>query len=479
MQSTAPPDTWAAARYRADPLADATVQRIAGPWPAHEDNAQTAALIEPLVQRLQQATRAMAEWTDNASLATWQPDASLPADIAAALQDYVRKGAALPAWADAGLIARGEKVFLDHGPLSCTLLFCASLPECYVLPDLSAVLQATGQLADRTEHRIRATAAMIFPVMMPGGLTSPQGSGIAQTLKVRLIHATVRHLVLRGAPMDRADLREQGPSLAPLQSLASPKNMHHALAAHGWNVPLQGLPCNQLELAYTLLTFHYVFLRGLRDLHVPLDAEGERAYLHTWNVMAHVLGIHTDLMPHTMDEARAAFDQLQSQGRQHERVLQLTTRRDARPALGQALMACMQRVIPWDAAKPIPVLMTRHLCGAATAQDIGIAQQAVPWTSELMFDVGLSAAQVIDSVARLLSPQFSIARFFTRLVGYHLVSKLLMDQTRPLALPDHLRAQIRTTIAGWGDDRQAPAWLNALEDRFTVQGDWVDRSTAA
>ena len=43
----------------------------------------------------------------------------------------------------------------DHGALSCILLFCASLPECYVVPDLSSVLHTTGQLEQNTEYRIR------------------------------------------------------------------------------------------------------------------------------------------------------------------------------------------------------------------------------------------------------------------------------------------------------------------------------------
>lgn len=39
---------------------------------------------------------------------------------------------------------------------------------------------------------------MIFPVMRVGGLTPEAGSGAAQVLKLRRIHATVRNLVLRG-----------------------------------------------------------------------------------------------------------------------------------------------------------------------------------------------------------------------------------------------------------------------------------------
>jgi hypothetical protein len=453
------------ARWRADPLADAVVRRLAGPWPAMpEDEAQAPAVTAPVVQRLQAATRAMGQWTTNASLATWQAGPELPSDIGAALQDYLREARALPAWADAALVERAEQVFLDHGALSCTLLFCASLPECYVLPDLSAVLHATAELEDRTEHRVRATAAMVFPVMLPGGLMSGAGSGIAQVLKVRLIHATVRHLVLRGAPSDAR------PKLAPWPT--SSQQMHQALAAHGWDVAAQGLPCNQLELAYTLLTFHYVFLRGLRSLHIPLDARGEEAYLHAWNVMGHVLGIEAELMPHGMAEAQRAFEQMQALGRAHEAARRLATRRDCRPALGQALMQCVARVIPGALLKPMPTLLTRHLCGPATAHDIGIATQTVPWASRFVFGLALGLARLIDSVMRLFSQQFSLSRFLTRLVGYRLVSRLLMDQTRPLSLPEHLHEPMRQTVRGWSDDPHAPAWLNALEDRLTTRGPW-------
>ena len=118
------------------------------------------------------------------------------------MQHYLREGQFLPPWADRAKIERAEVLFMDYGALSCTLLFCASLPECYVIPDLSAVLHAAGQLEQHTDYRIRSTAAMIFPVMMKGGLGQPDGSGVAQILKVRLIHATIRNLILRGAPAD-------------------------------------------------------------------------------------------------------------------------------------------------------------------------------------------------------------------------------------------------------------------------------------
>ena len=42
---------------------------------------------------------------------------------------------------------------------------------------------------------------------------------------------------------------------------------------------------------------------------------------------------------------------------------------------------------------------------------------------------------MVDAVGRRFSPDFSLARLVTRVLGYHLLTKLLMDQTRPLNCP--------------------------------------------
>ena len=102
---------------------------------------------------------------------------------------------------------------------------------------------------------------------------------MAQALKVRLIHATIRYLILRGASRDAID----APPVPPLAPAGS--GIYHTLYAHGWDTSVNGLPCNQEELAYTLLTFSYVFVRGLRTLHrngeeLPLTT-GEFAMLKT------------------------------------------------------------------------------------------------------------------------------------------------------------------------------------------------------
>ena len=132
--------------------------------------------------------------------------------------------------------------------------------------------------------------------------------------------------------------------------------MFETMSGHGWKLGADGLPCNQEELGYTLLTFGYVFLRSLRRLGIGLAKDDEEAFLHCWNVAGHVLGITTELMPRTMDESEALFARMQARGRADP------IDPDPRPLLGRALVETMAQAIPIALLKPFPGLMLRHLC---------------------------------------------------------------------------------------------------------------------
>lgn len=471
MTRTVPDELLEQAQFECDPLADQTISDILGPWEAPALDATAADIARRFKtqwERIDIVNGLIAQWVDNASLDRWHADVSRDQqEIADALRDYVTAARALPAWADRDKIARAEEIFFDQGVLSCTLLFCASLPECYVVPDLAEVLHTTGQLEKRTDYRIRSTAAMVFPVMMRGGLTDPAGGGVAQVLKVRLIHAMVRNLVLRTSPQEAEALRERGLALPVVPALAALRggdSMHQALFAHGWDMG-RGLPCNQEEQAYTLLTFGYVYLRGLRTLGVGLDGDDELAVLHAWNVVGHLVGIRRELMAFTMEEAQALFARMQARGRAE------LLAPDPRPGLADALFRNLAGVIPLAVAKPFPKLLSRRLIGREASRDLAIDGPA-PLASRVLFAVLLALVRLIDGIGRQFRKDFSLARLVTRVLGYHLLTQLLMDQTRPLRLPQGLLDQAHGMMQEWGADRRAPRWLNAIEDRFTVAGPW-------
>jgi hypothetical protein len=456
-------------QWVADPPADDAVAATLGDWTP--DEAGTA-------QRLRRAdvlNAAARSWQDNAGVAAWRGD-GVPADVAQPLQRYLAAAVQMPDWADPRRIARAETLFMDYGALSVTILFCASLPECYVVPDLAAVLDATGQLEERTQHRIRATGAMIFPVMMHGGLTSPGGSGMAQVVKVRLIHATIRNLILRASPEAAlAKVRsansdaDSGGAIPRLAGTNPADSMARALHVHGWDLEACAFPNNQEELAYTLLTFSYVFLRAMRRLGIAFTREQEEDYLHAWNVAGHFLGIRRELMVDTMAQAADLFARMQARGR--EKWARRAAPADPRPRLGAALMDAMESVIPEGPFRDFPEQLTRWLIEAQSARDLGLVGR-VPWASRSLFVTVMGVARGIDTVARIAFRNFSISRFITRLIGYRLTCALLMSQTRDLSVPSVLRPGIRSLIAGWGQDSKAPRWMNTLEDRWTTPGQW-------
>lgn len=459
-------------RFGADPTADAVIDEILG-GVDHID--ATDQDWQRRLERIRAVNNVISTWSTNAAAWNWRGDQQAQdAGIAAPLERFVASVGHVPDWVDADKLRRAEEFFQDNGVLPVAILFCASLPECYVLPDLSLVLQATAQLEAHTEYRIRATGSMIFPLMMRGGLTNGGGAGIAGVLKVRLIHAMIRHLILRDSPerMLHAMRTKSGTAgvVAANTSFADGK-MYGTLLAHGWQLEEEGMPCDQEELAYTLLTFSYVCLRSMRRLGVQADPNDEAAYLYLWNVMGHFLGVDPRLMIQDVKSGERLFAQIQARGR--KRWAQMPLAADPRSALGQALMRAMESLLGDGVVRHFPVLMTRYLCGPVNAREIGVVDRA-PMIARLVFFAGMAVTKFIDSVLRLISPRFSICRLVARALGYRVIMAFLMAQTRPLNLPASLRLQGVETVAKWGNDPHAPKWVNRVEDWVTMPGDWRD-----
>jgi hypothetical protein len=311
-------------RREGDPLADRTVQAVF-------DKGAVAAV-----------NRLLTTLVRNDGV----PAAGLPPEVT----DYLAASAPLPAWADAGRIRMGEDVFMRYGFTSFGILACASLPECYVLRDVAAVLGTTQRLDTHARRRIFETAMMVLAVMAEGGL-APGGSGIRTVQKVRLMHAAVRRLILTAPPAP-------GP--------AAPSTLADALLAQRWPAG-RGVPLSQEDLAAVLLTFSYVMLRGWRTLGITLSAEETGAYLHTWNVVGHVLGIREDMMAHDLDEAARLFGAIKRQ--------RAADTRDGRALTAAVLAVCESFAGPSRILlRPVPRILMRGLLQAETCTMLGIPE---------------------------------------------------------------------------------------------------------
>jgi hypothetical protein len=279
------------------------------------------------------------------------PVSQLPPEAA----QFLSATAALPVWADYSKLATAEALFLGQGTLIFLALTCASLPECYINGNEAEVLGVTNRLKGRRAfRRIIETAQLIVDVLAQGAFTSQTGSGTVAAQRVRILHAGMRHLI------GKAKSFQASPSEDPLWTQLAAAT-HDAAA-----VPINQVPINQEQLAYTLCTFSYVILRSLAILKVEIADNQRDAYVHSWAVAGHLLGVQDELIPLDFAQAQALFDRLKAdQFRATKEGCTLTA----------SLRIFMSELLdfPWVGSQSATFLM-RTLLDERTATALGIGR---------------------------------------------------------------------------------------------------------
>ncbi len=191
------------------------------------------------------------------------------------LHQALREG---PLWFDEARANAGGEVLLRHGLLSGLVLGFKSLVLGYCSPAGNKPLVFSGRLTADVNRRLAETARFVEAVSHPRGLRFG-APGFTTTVRVRLIHARIRH-ALRHAP--------------------------------SWKTAEWGTPINQYDMAGTVLLFSSVLLEGLRDLGASVSADEEDAVLHQWRAIGRLMGVEDELLATSPAEARATWAMLEA-----------------------------------------------------------------------------------------------------------------------------------------------------------------------
>jgi len=183
-------------------------------------------------------------------------------DSPSEFRNYINENSDLPPWADIHKIALAQETFVKVGPAFILAYFCKSLPECYACGNGAEILYKTGRLTQHTRRRIAQTAQFVLDVMSPGGM-EPDGRGIATSLKVRLMHASMRFYFMKEVGKGNIE----------------------------YDASRTGYPINQEDLLGTMLAFSYVVIEGIESLGIKMTNEEKEAVLHIWNCIGYLIGI--------------------------------------------------------------------------------------------------------------------------------------------------------------------------------------------
>ena len=158
-------------RLLSDPIADQLVRDVYDTVPREE--------IGPLYRRL---------LSDIEEIDYFQ--------LPSVFHSYFEDQQVIPDWIDRKKVAIAEQLFLDLGQEYSTCLILRALPAGYASRNIVKLLDTTGYLSSDlktgTAKRLYETSQFLFNVMRRNTFEK-DSIGLKHTLKVRFVHAMVRH----------------------------------------------------------------------------------------------------------------------------------------------------------------------------------------------------------------------------------------------------------------------------------------------
>ena len=253
-----------------------------------------------------------------------------------ALRAFFEVAERVPVWVDWPTLDRGGAVLFRAGPVGGLVLGAKSLVYGYASPGGNKPLIMSGRLREQAARRLNETARFVQAVCRPGGMR-PFADGYQITLKVRLIHARVRHMLLKSGRWD----------------------------AGAW-----GAPINQHDMAATTLLFSLVVLEGMRQLGMRINHRDGDDYMQLWRYAGHLIGVDPEIQPTSEAEGQRLAETIRAtQGPPDDDSRALTRALMESPAMAAvtaAEKARMRHHVHFGYA------VCRELVGDAMADDLAV-----------------------------------------------------------------------------------------------------------
>ncbi|MEU6273701.1 oxygenase MpaB family protein [Streptomyces populi] len=323
----------------------------------------------------------------NDQLATWtRNDQAPPAGLPADLREFMNTARQLPSWADRDKLDRASRINATKGIYIGALYGLGSGLMSTAIPRESRAVYYSKGGADMKD-RIAKTAKLGYDIGAPDAYL-PQGSMIVTTVKTRMVHAAVRHLL--------------------------PQSPDWTRTSGG-----QAIPISQADILVTWHSLATFVMRKMKEWGVRISAADAEAYLHVWQVSAHMLGVRDEYIPATWDAANAQSRQLL------DPVLAPSTE-------GKALTRVLLDIVAeldLGLTRPLISAFSRYTLGDRIGDMIGLSQEpilepliATAWPLLVAFREGLIPLPGIPAIAWTLEE--ALRRFVL----------LFLNEARPIAI---------------------------------------------
>ncbi|MFB6481853.1 oxygenase MpaB family protein [Streptomyces virginiae] len=258
--------------------------------------------------------------------------APLPDGLPDVAREYLEATGVPPSWVDWGEMEKARLFFIDNNVHISTALSFASMPACYLVPHVAKLLSTTHGLAYPSK-RMAETGQFTVHLMRPDAFEA--GSRfIPAAQKVRLLHASIRH---------------------------------HLVREDRWDIAALGTPICQEDMIGGQMFFSLLVLDSLHRLNIHMSTEGAEAYYYAWRVVGAMLGVDQEAVPATLDEARGFLDRymIRHMGPSEEGA-----------HLTRQLIDLYEEIVPGTFFDPVVSALIRHLVGDTCADWLRVPRTA-------------------------------------------------------------------------------------------------------
>ena len=186
----------------------------------------------------------------------------------ASLRKFFKEAETLPEWLDYSAFAPGVRMFHRNSQVILAAFVAGVLIEGFIT-NIAKSFFITGRVRDQGVRRLGQNNRHMIEIFLPGGLYR-DGDGWKLSVRIRLVHAQLRHLLNR---------------------------------SEEWDTEAWGTPISAAHLGYAISAFSARLLKHMKTLGAQYNDEEYDSFMAVWRYSGYLMGIPETILFRDADEA--------------------------------------------------------------------------------------------------------------------------------------------------------------------------------
>ena len=194
-------------------------------------------------------------------------------DAPASMRAFFKEAETPPDWLDYSAFAPGVRMFHRSSGVILAAFVAGVLIEGFTT-NIAKSFFITGRVRDQGVRRLGQNNRHMIEIFLPGGLYR-HGDGWKLSVRIRIIHARLRHLLAN---------------------------------SEDWDSEAWGAPISAAHLGYAIAAFSARLLKHMKTLGAVYNDEERESFMAVWRYSGHLMGIPETILFRDEEEALKLYD---------------------------------------------------------------------------------------------------------------------------------------------------------------------------